>query len=91
MAKPALTLDPKFALHPKIEMKEVEVEIERAIWKARGDFQSNITSVERGSLKAVKEMKEAGVNIVRPADKANASVFDPWENYKTLDGDSCQG
>ena len=42
-AIPALTLDPKFALYPKIEMKEVEVEIERAIWKARWDFQSKET------------------------------------------------
>ena len=175
-AIPALSLDPKFALYPKIEMKEVEVEIERAIWKARWDFQGkemrngqelteqeeemeaeetrlynssgkkidfsklrvtqlpgnarviapaplhgtgrntelhlqhlktrllrvttthlqqeyddqgrpkdpNITSVERGSLKAVKEMEEAGVNLVRPADKANASVVDTWVNYNAL-------
>ena len=29
-------------------------------------------------------MEEAGVNLVRPADKANASVVDTWENYQTL-------
>ena len=35
-------------------------------------------------MKAVKEMEEAGVNLVRPADKANASVVDTWKNYQTL-------
>ena len=35
-------------------------------------------------MKAVKEMEEAGVNLVRPADKANASVVDTWENYQNL-------
>ena len=175
-AKPPLTLDPKFAIHPRIDMKEVETEIEKAIWKARWEFRSkemregqevteqeeereaeetrlydssekkvnfsklrvtqlpgnarviapaplrgegrstelhlqhlktrllrvtalhlkseyddqgrpkvsNISSVERRGLKAVKEMEEAGVNLVRPADKANASVVDTCENYKTL-------
>ena len=48
--------------------------------------ESNITSVERRSLKAVKDMEEAGVNMVRPADKANGSVIDTCANYKTLMG-----
>ena len=174
--RPALALDPKFAIHPRIDMKEVEMEVEKGIWKARWDYKSkelregqvmteqeeereaeetriydraekrmnfsklrvtqlpgnarvvapapligdgrstelhlqhlktrlmrvtamhlqqeydaqgrpkeaNITIEERRSLKAVKVMEEAGVNQVRPADKANASVVDTCANYLTL-------
>ena len=174
--KPALILDPKFALYPKIEMKEVEMEIEKAIWKSRWEQrakedrdgqdvtdvemeneaeetrmydckekkldytkirvtqlpgnarviapaplsganrdtelhlqhlktrllrvtavhlqqeydaqgrpkESNLTPSERKGLKAVKDMEEAGVNLVRPADKANASVVDTVHNYQAL-------
>ena len=46
--------------------------------------ESNLTLSERRSLKCVKEMEEAGTNLVRPADKANASVVDTCQNYKTL-------
>ena len=40
--------------------------------------------MERRSLKAVRDMEDAGENLVRPADKANASVVDTRQNYKTL-------
>ena len=46
--------------------------------------ESNLTLSEKRSLKTVKEMEESGVNVVRPADKANASVVDTVENYQTL-------
>ena len=175
-AKPALILDPKFALYPKIDMKMVEMEIEKAIWKGRWEHrtkemrdgqemtegekeneaeetrlynseekkmdytkirvtqlpgnarviappplsgtgrdtelhlqhlktrllrvtaehlqqeydkqgrpkETNLSVSEKRSLKAVKEMVEAGENLVRPADKANASVVDTVKNYKSL-------
>ena len=39
-ARQVLSLPPKFALHPNIDLKLVETEIERGIWKARWEDRS---------------------------------------------------
>ena len=35
-----MKLPPKFALYPKVDMKVVEMEVERGIWKARWENRS---------------------------------------------------
>ena len=35
-----LKLPPKFALYPRVDMKVVEMEVERSIWKARWENRS---------------------------------------------------
>ena len=46
--------------------------------------ESNIDIKERKSITAARELEEEGETIVRPADKANASVLDTKLNYKEL-------
>ena len=43
-----LSLPPKFALHPRIEMKSVELEVEKGIWKARWEHRSQQNREGRG-------------------------------------------
>ena len=64
-AKAALVLDPKLALHPKIDLKEVEMEVEKGIWKARWEHRNK---QERGGGEATEEQEEQELEETRTYD-----------------------